>query len=227
MLPTYPTKVCLTCKELVEATFALKIMYEKTSEVLKNLLIPIEDHLVDSKAEFTETKYSIQAFHSDEEFDTTIKYEVDDQILPENNYEIEDYHSTSTTDENAHFEEEIILKIEEADSELSKNERKKIYNKKKRILEKQEVLELAEKIDNEIETTLNQSDIKLKKFSNFTHTCPICFVEKTDPLMFRKHIRTHQVLQKNYLKGELLKSNTLYRKTVNATYIFWSIKDKI
>lgn len=186
-------------------------MYEKTSDILRNLLTPIEDKFINSKPESVEKNHSIKVFDSDDEVDTTeIKFEVNDdfeeemhELKDENKYEIEEYKGKSMTNKTDSFEEEIILEFEKPYSELSRDEKNRISRRKRRMMEKQKELKLKEKIDNEIETTLNQSNIKLKKCSNFTHTCPICLVEKRNPLKYRKHLRTHKVLRRRYLKGDI------------------------
>lgn len=169
-------------------------MYEKTSEVLKNLLTPFQQEKIKVELDFEET----------DNYDETLTY-------------IEQYHPLDDEINNSienHNEEQIILKIEEdepavhLDNALTKNEKRNLYSKNRRYLEKQQDLILGAKIDEEIEETLNHSEINLKKPGNVTHLCPICWIEMTDPIEFKKHIQTHKVL-KSYFRGEC-NSNMLY-----------------
>lgn len=258
---------------MVEATFALKIMYEKTSDILRKLLSPIEEEIkikiepgksgnshgitegeellkilyehsendgpkyeidetyntVGSIGQVIEDSLDIQKhdqpeyFHlkeetnyngeifeieeeTDEAEDTSQPEDDDDQFYE--NFDIEEH--TEIDEENAQVEankcqieeEQIILEIEEAPLfGLSRNEKRNLYRKRKRYLEKQNALSLGQKIEKEIEQTLNNSKIELKKPENLSHVCPICFIEKTDALEFRQHIQSHKVLKK-YFKGK-------------------------
>lgn len=279
-MPTYPTKICPTCKELVEATFALKIMYEKTSDILCKLLSPIEEEIKIIEEEIKikvepsksgnsdgitegeellkilyehsendepkyeidetyntegnivpaigdsfdiqehdqpeyyqlkeETNYNGEIFETEEETDEpedTSQPEDDDDQFYEN-FDIEEH--TEIDEENAQVEatksqieeEQIILEIEDAPLfGLTRNEKRNLYRKRRRYLEKQKALSLGQKIEEEIEQTLNNSKIELKIPDNLSHVCPICFIEKTDALEFRQHIHSHRVLKK-YFKGK-------------------------
>lgn len=249
MFPSYPSKICATCRELAEATFALKIMYEKTSDVLRKLLTPQQEEIVKIEIEDTEqnghinyeaqehlldegTGLSYEKFEVEEEnfddgngqFDTAEYYHSeDDNAAPEiDNVIITEEHALvgqESATENTIQEEEIILQIEEphpADfSGLTKNEKKNLYRKRRRMLEKQQTISLVEEIDKEIEQTINSSRVELKKPEDVTYLCHICFTEKTDPLEFRKHIRSHKVFRK-YCRGKFM----IFLYNSILTYIF-------
>lgn len=185
--PSYPTQICSTCKELVDATFALKIMYEKTSQTLGVILKPLEQ-------------------------DVQIKLECEDDDFFCDSPQIM-YNDNS---EEVQPEEEIILKIEEPeiqntneevpteewDKVLTKTQRFAISRRQKRLIEKEKDQILSEKVDKHIEKSLEKVKFKFDKPTTALHLCPVCWKEIPEALQFRAHIKTHKALKK-YFKGEL------------------------
>lgn len=202
--PTYPSKVCPTCKELVEGTFNLKIMYEKTSEVLKNLLSPFEE--LDIKIEPEDPELLEETDNCDSIQPDTVEDTEKDEIVTVE--DTEKYEIDVKIDPKDH---KLLLRIQEDAIKLqntpyhtlSRNEKRNIYKRKKRYMDRQQEHMLAAVIDKEIEEAFDQSEVKLKKEHNVSHLCPVCWIEITDPLEFREHVRTHKVI-KSYLKGKLL-----------------------
>lgn len=218
--------------EITEGEELLKILYEHSDkdgpkyeidneiyntegnivETIENNL-PLQNH--DNPEYYhidEESKFNGKIFEIEEETD-----EAEDISQPEDDdefydsFDIKEEHA-QIDEENAQIaanksqieEEQIILEIEEAPLfGLSRNEKRNLYRKRKRFLEKQNDLTLGQKIEMEIEQTVNRSKIQLKMPENLSHLCPICFIEPTDPLEFRQHIQTHKVLKK-YFKGKFL-----------------------
>lgn len=185
--PTFPSKICTTCKELVEATFALKIMYEKTSEVLRNLLRPYEE---------LEIKVEEEDCENDCFENSTIDEDEVDNIQEENQ-------NNDTQQE----EEQIIIKLDDVHSDLQEDQinitlstqDRLVYKKRKKYSKVENNYKLLVENKEKLEGTLN-----LKNSQGVNHFCSVCFSEFTNALEFRKHIKTHKVY-KMYLKGKLNK----------------------
>lgn len=182
------------------------------SEVNGHINYEEQVYSVDEKSGFNYKQHKIEVEEfdeGDEQFDTAEYYHIEDDNAASEIDNVNIVKEGAHIEENVQFEEqntpiqeeEIILQIvEPMPTGLTKNEKKNLYRKRRRMLEKQQEISMGQEIEKEIEHTINSSTVELKKPEDVTYLCHICFTEKTDPLEFRKHIHTHKVFKK-YFRG--------------------------
>lgn len=148
-------------------------MYEKTSEVLKNLLTPFKKEALED--------YKLENQDLDEILDNTTCNE--EYINDSNEDEIDLFIANPEL-----IEEEIILKIEDDHTTVEDKT-------------STDIIKDIPNIVTDTDEGSGSYKIKLNKPDNVLHLCPVCWKEIPNPLEFRKHVQSHKVVGK-YMKGK-------------------------
>lgn len=178
--PNYPFVICSDCRELVTASFILKVKYGKTTEILRNSFLfvkhePDEDKvcITTCNISYLEKNTNIQEYQSSKKDDLEIAKKAEyNEILELGNTKSEREYKTRDCRKIPN----IVINVE--------NNKKEMY-------------------------TLNTSLTLKQTCISFKHLCPICLKKMESAFELRKHAYLHKTL-KHYFNVKKLQTNAMF-----------------
>lgn len=204
----YPVGVCSDCKELVTATFILKVKYDQTTITLRNCFSSLkkEEKNEDILDQINE---SSDLGNSDIENENGGKQDLKNY----QNYVEKESKMVPTS-----------IKIDKQEcSDLEKTNGKQEMKKEESnsfMMDNKSEENVSVKTEKFTEITTKVS-VQQQNSLGHVHVCPICLKELASALDLRQHAHTHKTL-KSYLKGEKVLNNSVfvanYLETVSIFY---------